>query len=455
MNFKIKMKWCFIALIILTLVACSSSPAAIDQAPTLSETHSFEEQATGRVQENGGNEVGLFDQDKDGNTSESIPKINDTLGAPTPTAEPALTASNTTTAGMPVADQDLTHLLTENNIYLQYGKPDLHLVDDHQLLVWFDTAALIDLHSDSLLSITRVTTDPSDQKVDFTKRGVGLFKKDPMCMEGAWDTMLGEVFPNEINCMAPPIILVRYDFKLNLIDTLDLSQIFDLRFDLLRPIQCALSQSGEKLACAKNETSQVLLYDLQTKAQKVVFDFSWTNFSSFRGIDSMTFAGNDQYLAFTALDESGYDYGLVDLKQNQLVEFTKWNAIAEDFQTTENAIYFHEQLNGPQYPRSGKTFKIDLDTLEKQEFQFSDIEESKYVTVSKTGKYIATVMDTAAPGAAFPKGSIKIYDGQTMALIRQIDLERGFPSLVIDEANRFLIAYYFVDRDIKLFRYGF
>ena len=64
-------------------------------------------------------------------------------------------------------------------------------------------------------------------------------------------------------------------------------------------------------------------------------------------------------------------------------------------------------------------------------------------------------MDTAAPGAAFPKGSIKIYDGQTMALIRQIDLELGFPSLVIDEANRFLIAYYFVGQDVKLFRFGF
>ena len=135
--------------------------------------------------------------------------------------------------------------------------------------------------------------------------------------------------------MNHPVILDRFDTKLNLIETLDLSKIFDLRFDVLRPIQCTLSRSGKKMACAKNETSQVLLYDLQTKAQKVVFDFSRTHISSFRGINSITFAGNDQYLAFTALDESGYDYGLIDLKQNQLVEFTKWNAIAEDIQTTE------------------------------------------------------------------------------------------------------------------------
>lgn len=382
-------------------------------------------------------------------------RINDTPGMITPTAETELPTRSTPTAIPPTADKDLTQLLIENNVYPQFGKPGLHLVDDHQLLVWFDTAALVDLRSDTLLSTTRVTTGPVDQKVDFTKIGVGVFKKDPMCLEGSLDTTLGKLFPKNINCMDHPIILDRYDTKLVLIETLDLSKVFDLRFDVLRPIQCALSQSGEKIACAKNETSQILLYDLQTKAQNLVYDFSWTDNASFRGVRSMTFAGNDQYLAFTAEDADGYDFGLVDLEHNRLVDYTKWNAIAEDIQTTENAVYFHEQLNGLQFPRSGKMFKIDLDTLEKQETQFADQEESSYVTVSPTGKYIATVMDTAAPGAAFPKGSIKIYDGKTMALIRQIDLEHGFPSLVIDEANRFLISYYFVDKDIKLFRYGF
>ena len=72
-------------------------------------------------------------------------------------------------------------------------------MDDHQLLVWFDTAALIDLRSNTLLSTTRVTTGPADQKVDFTKEGVGLFKKDPVCAEGAWDTILGKAFPKDIN----------------------------------------------------------------------------------------------------------------------------------------------------------------------------------------------------------------------------------------------------------------
>jgi hypothetical protein len=272
-------------------------------------------------------------------------------------------------------------------------------------------------------------------------------------MEGQWDTILGEVFPNEINCMDHPILFEQYDDSLNLINTLDLSQVLVLRFDLQRPIQCAISQSGEQIACAKMETGQVLLYDLRTNAQEVVYDFSWIN--TFRGIDSLTFAGNDQYLAFTALDQAGHDYGIIDLKQNQLVEFTKWNAIATDIQTTENAVFFHEQLRGLQFPESGKMFKINLDTMEKREIQFADNEESEYVTISPTGKYIATLTDTAPTGAAFVAGSIKIYDGQTMDLLREINLERGFPHLVIDETHRFLIAYYLIDGAPKLVRYTF
>jgi hypothetical protein len=90
-----------------------------------------------------------------------------------------------------------------------------------------------------------------------------------------------------------------------------------------------------------------------------------------------------------------------------------------------------------------------------QEIQLAEDKESEYVTVSPTGKYIATVRDMAEPGADYTVGSIKIYDGQTMALIRQIDLERGFPRLVIDETNRSLIACFSVDGNIKLVRYVF
>jgi hypothetical protein len=436
MNCQIKIKWSGLAFIMLFLAACSSSPAATEQSPNFPEAKSFMQT----------------------DSSEAVTPAVDTTwptSSSIPTLETAWSTSSTPTAIAPATDKDLSHLLVENNLYPQHGTPGIYLLNDQKLLVWFDSAGLFDLGSETLLNKTGVTTGPADQKVVFSKNGVGIFIKEPACMDGAWDTVLGKVFPKDINCMDRPVFLDRYDSMLNLIETIDLSRVFDLRFDLLRPIQCALSQSGGKMACAKNETSQVLLYDLKTKAQKLVFDFSWTNITSFRGINSITFAGNDQYLAFTALDESGYDYGLIDVENNQLVDYTKWNAIAEDIQTTENAVYFHEQLNSPQYPRSGKIFKIDLDPLEKQEIQLADKEESIYVTVSPTGKYIATVRDTAASGAAFPKGLIKIYDGQTMELIHQIDLERGFPSLVIDEANRFLIVYYFIDRDIKLFRYGF
>ncbi len=455
MNVKIKMNWCCIALMVLSLAACSPSPSAIKLGPSVSEINSPEKQGKDERQENGRTAAKFPNSSIDDEKPASVLQITDTPEATTLAVESVAPPNNQATTRTPAPDTDLTHLLTENNISLQYGKPGLHLMEDHQLLVWFDTAALIDLHSNTLLAKIRITTGPGDQRVDFTEKGIGLFIKDPICVDGAWDTILSEVFPKDINCMDHPILLNRYGTNLTLIDTLDLTRILDLRFDLLRPIQCALSLSGEKIACAKNETSQIWLYDLQIKAQKKVFDFSWTNNAAFRGVKSMMFAGNDQYLAFTDEDATGYDYGLIDLEHNQLIDYTKWNAIAEDIQTTENAVYFHEQLNGPQFPQSGKMFKIDLKTLDKQEIQFADPEESSSVTISQTGKYIATVVDTAAPGAAFPKGSIKIYDGQTMAVIRQIDLERGFPSLLIDETNRFLIAYYFVDRNIKLVRYGF
>jgi hypothetical protein len=326
--------------------------------------------------------------------------------------------------------------LTENKVFPQYGEAGIHLMDDDTLLVWFDSAALFDLSSNTLLYKKEVTTGPSDQKIDFAENVVGVFTKDTGCMD----------------C---PVRLDRYDSKLNLIDMVDLSQIFNLRSDVLRPTLCTLSQSGGKISCAKNEAGQVLVYDLQTKAQKVAFDFSKSGLPEFRNIESIKFARNEKFLAFTAAESSGFAYGIIDLESNQLFDYTKWDAIADDIQTTEDAVIFHEQFRGPWYPVSGKIFKIDLDTQEKQEIRLADHEESEFVTVSPTGKYIVTVRDIAGPGADYMAGSIKVYDGQTMALIRQINLERGFPRLVIDEANRSLIAYYSVDGTTKLFQYVF
>lgn len=376
------------------------------------------------------------DSDIYGRKMESILLINDIAETATPTAESTLPVRNTTAAIPLTEDTDLTHLLTENNLFPQYGESRIRLVDEEKLLVWFDSAALFDLSSERLLYKTKVTTGPSDQKVDFAENVEGVFIRDA-------------------NCMDCPIRLDRYNLELNLFDSVDLSQIFDLRSEVLRPIHCALSQSGEKIICAKNETGQILFYNLKSKDKKVLFDFSKNSLLEFRGINSIVFAGNDSYLAFTAADSTGYGFGVIDLEKHQLADYTKWDAVADDIQVTENAIYFHEQLKSPTIPRSGKIFRIDLGTLEKQVIQFADEDESKYVTVSQTGKYIVTVRDTAEPGADYTSGSIMVYDGQTMDLIRQIDLERGFPRLVIDEAHRSLIACYSVDGNIKLIQYVF
>ena len=378
------------------------------------------------------------DSDIYGRKIGSILLVNEAAERISPTIETSLPTGRNSTATPipPVGDLDLTHWLTENALYPQYGQTGIHLVGDDRLLVWFDSAAQFDLRSGTLLSKTEITTGPSEQKVDFAENVVGVFTKD-------------------ISCMECSVVLERYDAHLNLIGTLDLSQIMELRMDVLSPFQCALSHSGKTIACAKGETAQILLYDLHTKDQTVAFDFSKSSLSSFRGIDALAFAGNDSYLAFTAAESSGYGFGIVDLDGNRMVDYTHWDAVADEIQATDNAVYFHEQLKAPHIPRSGKIFKIDLDTLEKHVIQLVDEEESKYVTVSPTGKFIVTVTDTAEPGAAYMAGSIKVYDAQTMVLIRQINLERGFPRLVIDEANRCLFAFYLVDEDIKLFRYVF
>jgi hypothetical protein len=322
-NPRTNLPWLAAFLLLLSMTGCTASPLPTKQTQTPREAN-LSEQATSSDRE----------------TQDRVDPAEETQ-TPTEAASSAIRTA-TSTAVLPVSDADLTHLLTTHQLAPGFGEARLHLLENGQLLVWFDSAVLFDLRSEAILGKTIVTTGPSDQKVVFTSNGIGLLTKSPPCMEGQWDTILGEVFPNEINCMDHPILLEQYDDSLNLISTLDLSKVLDLRFDLQRPIQCALSQSGEQIACAKMETGQMLLLDLRTNGQEVVYDFSWIN--TFRGIDSLTFAGNDQYLAFTALDQAGHDYGIIDLKQNQLVEFAKWNTVATDIQTTENAVFFHEQL---------------------------------------------------------------------------------------------------------------
>ncbi len=334
----------------------------------------------------------------------------------------------------PDADRDLTHLLSENNLVPRYGTPNLHLLPGDQLLVWFDSAALFDLNSEMLMGKTEITTEIINQKTDFAANGVGMFTYDFTCPDCS-------------------ILLDRYDYGLNWINTLDLSQIFNLRNDINRPMTCALSNDGNQVACAKSETRQILVHDLQAGDQRNVVSFTEDGYSTFRAFESLTFAGSDRYLAFTTQEESGSSYGLIRLEDNQVVDYSKWDTVAENIQTTDQAVFFHEMYKGPWYPASNQMIRVDLDTLDKQEIQFSNEEESFYVTVSQTGRYIVTVHDISNT-SDYVVGSIRIYDGD-LTLLRQIDLERGFPTVfVIDETNRFLIGYYF-DEIPKLAKYGF
>lgn len=378
------------------------------------------------------------DNDIYGVKTSSILLLNDVAGADGPSKESPLSTSGAIEATAPLADADLTDLLTGNKIFPQYSKLIARYETDNRLLVWSDTAALFDLGSKALLRKKELVNRLSNQEVIFAENIVGVFTKDPDCLE----------------CSTR---LERYDSEFTLIDSVDLSQLLALEAHLLSPSQCALSQSGQKIACLKAETGQVLIYNFQSQEQMTAFDFSTSNRMDFRGMSRLAFAGNDSYLAFVAQESSGCGFGILDLEKGQLVDYKKWGSIHEtDIQTTKNAVYFHEQWKGPGFPPSGKIFKFDLDILQMQEIQLADKEESQYVTISPTGKYIATVVNTAPPGAAYTAGSIKIYDAQTMTLARQIDLERGFPDLAFDETNRSLFAWFWVDENIiKLIRYVF
>lgn len=366
-----------------------------------------------------------------------------TLVVPTSETEPSDDTQNPQQTEMsvepnnnaPDADRDLTHLLAENDLVPRYGTPNLHLLPGDQLLVWFDSAALFDLNSETLLGKTEIITEISDQKTDFAANGVGIFTHGILCPDCS-------------------ILLDRYDYGLSWIDTLDLSQMFDLRNDINRPTTCALSNDGNQVACAKSETRQILVHNLQTGDQRNVASFTGDGYSTFRAFESLTFVGADLYLAFTTQEESGSSYGLIRLEDDQLVDYSKWDTVAENIQTTDQAVFFHEMYKGPWYPASNQMIRVDLGTLEKQEIQFSNEEESFYVSVSQTGRYIVTVHDISNT-LDYVVGSIRIYNGETLTLLRQIDLERGFPTVfVIDETNRFVIGYYF-DEIPKLAQYGF
>jgi hypothetical protein len=331
----------------------------------------------------------------------------------------------------PTSDRDLTHLLTANDLVPHYCTPALHLLPSDQLLIWFDSAALLDLNAETLINrialIQDKTEDTSEiilQKNTFTESNIGLFTQN---------------FP----CADCSLMLDRYDYNLKMIDTLDISEILGIRKDISRPETCTLSNEGNRLACIKAETGQILVHDLITGDQHSVVTIEREEFPSFRTFESISFVGEDRYLAFTTLEESGNGYGLVQLADAQLILYEEWDSVSNDIQSTDQAVYFHEAFKGPWYPASNTMIRIDLGTLEKQEIQFSDEEESFYVTVSETGQYYVTVHDISDT-LDYVVGSIKIYDSASMAVLRQIDFERGFPSLVvIDETSRYLIAYYY------------
>jgi hypothetical protein len=131
-NGRTNLPWLVAFLLLLSMTSCTASPLPTKQTQTPREVN-LSEQANPSNRET---------QDRP-DASEGVP----------PATEPASPAIRTATATavLPVSDADLTHLLTTHQLAPGYGEARLHLLENGQLLVWFDSAALFDLRSEALL----------------------------------------------------------------------------------------------------------------------------------------------------------------------------------------------------------------------------------------------------------------------------------------------------------------
>lgn len=338
-----------------------------------------------------------------------------------------------TNAAIPGGDRDLSYLIAENDLTDQngtYGNGDFFLIHNNQLLFWFGNAGLIDLSSDKTVAIQELPKEHLSEKIELTSDGIAFFWKDSPenCQQTDWA------------CQDAPVMLNVYDSRLNLTDTLNTTEAFGLPSRLQSENDCAISEDGHKVVCINQQLKQFAFFNLQTGSQEPAFDYSAIDPANDMVPNAVKFAGNDRYLAFTGANYENFGFGIIDLLENELVDYTLWDSVSDDILVTNEAIYFHEELKSLTISNTGKLFKYAFADMQKKEIQLDDREESKYIAVSANGKYIATARNSNSGESS--RVTIKLYDAQNMTVLREINLNAFVSTLSIDEEDRLLFVQY-------------
>ena len=203
--------------------------------------------------------------------------------------------------------------------------------------------------------------------------------------------------------------------------------------------KCAVSESGEKLACPKDNTI-ILVNDLGSVPNLKNIDLS-NDFGSLKlGITTLLFVNQDKYLAFVGFDLSATPsdiptvYGIIDIEQNRVLSIkSKYNLNEYLIQSTFTDVLFIERRQ--YFDRSdGNVVLFNLASNSEKLVPFlhhsSDGRESFTVRISHSGQYLTGTEYYSIPGInGYQSIVVRIYDAKTMGLVMEIPLGGNLYSL--------------------------
>lgn len=233
---------------------------------------------------------------------------------------------------------------------------------------------------------------------------------------------------------------------------------------------CAISASGEILACLDNSFTSVIVANIDTGTRLNTFDIS-NEFKkiSFR-ISSLAFGGNDKFLAFVGYDAGSASsdqtsYGIIDLDQNRVV-FTnsKTNLNELLIQVSSSQMLFVEKRHFFN-SSDGSVLLFDLAKQDERLIGFThdateDYRESFTIRISPKGQYLTGCQVQALPRSdGFISFILRIYDMNTMAIRKEISLNgsfSGFPNVTytsMEDSIFIALSEWSNDRQIRLLKY--
>jgi hypothetical protein len=228
-----------------------------------------------------------------------------------------------------------------------------------------------------------------------------------------------------------------YDSALNETMSIDPREHLNLEQDVSE--NCAVSESGEKLACPKGN-SIILVTDFGPVPNLRNIDLSNDVGNLQLGITTLLFVNQDKCLAFVGFDQSAMSsdiptvYGIIDLEQNQVMFLkSKYNLNEFLLQSTSTDVLFIERRH--YFDRSdGNVVLYDLTSKTEKLLPFSHHtsggRESFTVRISPSGQYLTGTEYYSKPGVnGYQSVVVRIYDAKTMSLVMEIPLGGNMSTL--------------------------